>query len=331
MHIIKEYKQWSSYLYSVKVLLLLFLCNCEGKRPRSILQPAGPHAEQIAWLWWLMFDTYGVVYLATLLLLVLALLARKREKPVLGSRFVVIAGIVIPTVILIVMLFFELRVSRGIHSTRSDFHVQVIGHGWWFEVRYPDYNIVDANEIHIPVNQMIRFELSARGMIHSFWVPKLGGKRDQLPDHANNLHLMASIPGMYHGTCTEYCAGQHARMAFRLVAHTQDDFNRWLLRNQQLQEVPSQPRLMKGMQVFSTAGCASCHSIRGFSQADIGPDLTYIGSRLTLGAGQLENTWGSLSGWIANSQALKPNNQMPRTYLSPEDLHALTDYLWSLQ
>jgi cytochrome c oxidase subunit II len=318
----------SRFLFCLSAPLLI---GCTVRLPHSIIDPAGPQAAHIAELWWQMFTVYGIVYVITLLLLALAVFARRRERPLLGAGFVVVAGIAIPTVILVIMLALDIRVHHKISYDREDFQVQVIGHGWWFEVRYPDHGIVDANEIHIPVESIVRFELSSAHMIHSFWVPRLGGKRDQLPDHPNYLRLEASEPGVYFGTCTEYCAGQHARMDFRLVAHTREDFEQWLRHRRQPLPVPTAPRLARGREVFREAGCAACHAIRGVSEADTGPDLTHIGARLTLGAGQFANTEGALAGWIANSQALKPGNEMPRTYLPPEDLHTLVEYLWSLR
>lgn len=312
-------------------LLAGLATGCRRNLPHSILDPAGPQAAQIERLWWEMFTVYGMVFIMTLALLAWALLARPRERSALGPRFVVAAGIVIPTVILVIMLIMDLRASRAISTDRADMQVQVIGHGWWFEVRYPEHGLVDANEIHVPAGSMVRFELSSASMLHSFWIPRLGGKRDQLPDHPNELRLEASHPGVYHGVCTEYCAGQHARMAFRLVAHSRADFEAWLAARQQPPAEPADGKLRRGREAYLNGGCASCHSIQGVSEGDIGPDLTHVGSRLTLGAGQFDNSPGGLAGWIANPQALKPGNRMPPSYLTPDELHAIVHYLWSLK
>lgn len=311
--------------------LLPLLAGCTTGLPHSILDPAGAHAHHIERLWWEMFVVYGIVFVITLLLLGGALLARKRASSPLGMRFVFVSGIAIPAAILVVMLIRDVQTHKRMAEHEPGFHVQVIGHMWWFETRYPEYGIVDANEIHVPAGVVVRFELSASDMIHSFWVPRLGGKRDQLPDHPTYLDLVADQPGVYYGTCTEYCAGQHARMDFRLVAHPPEEFERWLDHRRKPPPLPDDPRLRAGREVFLHGGCAACHTVRGASRAEIGPDLTHLGSRLTLGAGQFENNVGNLSGWIANSQAMKPGNQMPRTYLGPEDLHALVDYLRSLK
>ncbi len=311
--------------------LVMGSSGCTGGRPQSILEPAGPHAGMIATLWWEMFAVYGIVFLVTLVLVGLALIVRRKERPALGQRFVFVAGIGIPAVILIVMLISTIRVSLRLSEGSTDFHVRVIGHHWWFEVQYPDHAIVDANEIHVPADSMVRFELSSAHVIHSFWVPRLGGKLDLLPDHPNHLRLQSGRPGVYEGTCTEYCAGPHALMEFRLVVHDRDDFERWLEQRRQPPPAPSDPRLVRGRDVFLNGGCAACHTIKGVSGAQIGPDLSHVGSRRTLGAGRLVNTPGYLAGWIANPQTLKPRNLMPRSYLSPEDLHTLVDYLGSLR
>lgn len=329
----KEAGQWNPGF--VPGLLLITLSQlqvaCSVERPHSILDPAGPIADHIATLWWQMFWVYGLVFVVTLGLLFLALRSRRRDGSPLGSRFVFMAGVAIPALILVGMLVLTLRVMGNLHATSEDLHVKIISHHWWFEVQYPEHGVIDANEIHVPVGSMVRFELSSSGMIHSFWVPRLGGKRDMLPDYYTELHLQADEPGVYHGTCTEYCAGVHALMGFRLVAHEPEDFARWLEQAAEPPQASVDPHLQRGQEVFMRSSCAGCHTVKGVSPGKLGPDLTMIGARRTLGAGTLENNRGNLAGWIANPQAIKPGNGMPLSYLEPEDLHALVDYLWSLQ
>ncbi len=307
------------------------LVGCATDGPRSFLDPAGPAAEQIASLWWKMFWVYGLVFVVTMALLILALSARRREGSPLGNRFVFTAGVAIPALILIVMLVITLQVMGNLRPTGEDLRVKVTSHHWWFEVEYPGHGVLDANEIHVPVGSQVRFDLHSAGIVHSFWVPKLGGKRDMLPDYYNELYLQADKPGVYHGTCTEYCAGVHALMGFRLVAHEPQDFAGWLEDAAEPPPDPAEPGLQRGREVFMSSGCAGCHTIKGVSGGTIGPDLTLIGARHTLGAGTMENSRGNLAGWIANSQAIKPGNKMPRSYIEANDLHALVDYLWSLK
>lgn len=297
----------------------------------SMLYPAGPAAEKIAGLWWEMLIVYGIVFFITMVFVVLALVVRRREHPVLGSRFVFISGIGIPVIILAAMLYSTIQATVEMGKVPADYHIEVTSHHWWFEVRYPENGIVDANEIHIPVGKMVEFKLLSKGVVHSFWVPRLGGKRDMLPDHPTKLYLMADEAGDYRGTCTEYCAGPHALMAFRLIAHEPEDFEQWISRNSKPPAAPTDPQLLQGRRVFEEGGCAACHAISGVSESDTGPDLTRLASRSTLGAGTIANTKGNLSGWIADPQSIKPRNMMPPSYLPPSDLHALVEYLRSLQ
>jgi cytochrome c oxidase subunit II len=330
----KNGKRRASGLFTSRFLPLataFFLIGCGADRPRSILDPASQAAGHIEGLWWQMLWVYGLVYAVTLVLLVLALMARRREGSPLGFGFVLLTGVAIPTLILVIMLIVTLDVTTKLHAGAEDLRVRVTSHHWWFEVEYPDHAIVDANEINVPAGSTVRFDLISAGVIHSFWVPRLGGKMDMLPDHHTVLHLQTDHPGIYHGTCTEYCAGQHALMGFRLVAHTPDDFKRWLAQAARPRPEPADPQLRRGMEVFLTGGCAACHAINGVAQGAVGPDLTLIGGRRTLGAGTIANTEGNLAGWIANPQAIKPRNMMPRSYLPPEDLHAVVDYLRSLK
>jgi cytochrome c oxidase subunit 2 len=315
------------------MVVIIWLCGngLEAGARESMLYPSGPVAERIAGLWWEMLLVYGSVFGISLLLLVLALLSRRRERPVLGTRFVLFAGIVMPTVILVVMLISTIRTTVELGNVPAGFHIKVNSHHWWFAVEYPEHGIVDANEIHIPVGTVVQFDLQSDGAVHSFWVPQLGGKRDMLPDHPTQLRLMADQPGVFRGTCTEYCAGPHALMAFRVVAHAPDQFEQWLGERSQPPPEPTVPLLVQGRRVFLEGGCAACHSIRGLSKSQVGPDLTHLGSRRTLGAGTVRHTLGTLSGWIADPQPIKPRSLMPPSYLPPEDLHALATYLRSLK
>ncbi len=329
----KRKSEYARYLVAAGIsLAVLLFSQVAGATiaTEHMLNPAGPAAARIEGIWWEMLLVYGAVYLITLAALVWALALRKRERRLPGTRFVFITGIAIPTVILVVMLIAAIRDTVGLGGKEPGFRVKVISHHWWFEVRYPELGIVDANEINIPAGVVTDFELQSSAVVHSFWVPRLGGKRDMLPDHPTYLQLTADRPGIFRGTCTEYCAGPHALMAFRLIAHEQASFDEWVRQRRGPPAEPTEPRLVRGRQVFSREGCMACHAIRGLSRARAGPDLTLVGTRGTLGAGTIANSEGGLAGWIANPQAIKPGNMMPRSFMSPEDLHALTAFLRSL-
>jgi cytochrome c oxidase subunit II len=173
--------------------------GCTYAATENMLNSAGPAAARIERLWWQMFAVYGIVYLITLVLLFVALSARRRERTPIGNRFVFFSGIAIPLVILIIMLAITIHDTVELGRGEDDFQVRVKSHHWWFEVHYPDYGISDANEIHIPVGARVNFELQSHGVVHSFWVPRLGGKRDMLPDHPTYLTLTADQAGEFAG------------------------------------------------------------------------------------------------------------------------------------
>ncbi|MCW8139021.1 MAG: cytochrome c oxidase subunit II [Planctomycetota bacterium] len=247
-------------------------------------------------------------------------------------RLDVVAGIVGPTVILVGMLFYSLRVSTALHLPEAAFTVRVTGFQWWWDVRYPDHDIVTANELYVPVGEVVRLELRAADVVHSFWVPNLHGKMDLLPEHPNQFWLRAEVPGVYRGQCAEFCGLQHALMAFDVVALPKDEFERWVAERQRPHPEPADDELRLGQEVFFSAGCNACHAVGGTDAvALVGPDLTHIGTRRTLGAGTVANTRGDLAGWISQPQVLKPGNLMPPSYLEPRELHALVRWLETLR
>jgi cytochrome c oxidase subunit 2 len=185
----------------------------------------------------------------------------------------------------------------------------------------PEQRFETANEIHIPVGRKVRLQLEGLDVIHSFWVPSLAGKQDLVPGRPNELTLRAERPGVYRGQCAEFCGLQHAHMAFYVYADPPSVFRRWLA--QQEKPAAAQPPA-----VFESAGCADCHSIRGTTaDAHVGPDLTHVASRTTLGALAIPNDRAHLEKWIVDSQHVKPGNQMPNFNLSQAQLTALADYL----
>jgi cytochrome c oxidase subunit 2 len=175
----------------------------------------------------------------------------------------------------------------------------------------------------------VLFTLKAADVIHSFWVPSLGGKIDMIPGRTTQVRLQADRAGVYRGQCAEYCGGPHALMGFVVVAHDREDFDRLMAARLARESAPRPQGDPRGAELFASAGCAACHRIAGTDANGLaGPDLTHVGSRRTLGAGILPNNRGTLMGWIGNSQAIKPNNRMPPyTVLSADDLQAITGYL----
>lgn len=306
--------------------------------------PQGYGSVQIDRLWWIILVISVIVYAFVMGTLILALLRRRREAPDIrqsapprGSHtYVTINGIVLPAVILIGVFFLSLMTMNGLNpdTDENTLVIEVTGRRWWWEVRYPDSNFVTANEIHIPVNQPVRIRLISDDVIHSFWVPSLHGKVDMIPGQVNEITLQAETVGSYRGQCAEYCGTQHGRMAFYVIADTAEGFDAWLANQQEPAVEPEaeDSLVAQGKQVFLTASFAYCHSIRGTAaQSDVGPDLTHLASRQTIGAGILPNTRGNLAGWVVNAQSIKPGSLMPAVPIAGEDLQALLAYLESLE
>jgi cytochrome c oxidase subunit II len=251
------------------------------------------------------------------------------------TAFVLIAGGVIPTIILAVATFITLsglrvfdRPPEGVELT-----VLVRGHMFWWEIEYPDHAVITANEVHIPVGQSVRVELESADVIHSFWVPQLHGKLEMIPGKTNVLYLRADEPGVYFGKCAEFCGQQHANMEFQLIAQPPSEFDAWLEAQAADAAEPESELAERGREVFVGSPCAACHDIRGVStgSAQAGPDLTHLATRRTLAARTLDNVRGNLGAWILDPQGIKPGNRMPAVNLTSEEFLALLEYLDGLR
>jgi cytochrome c oxidase subunit 2 len=208
----------------------------------------------------------------------------------------------------------------------------VVGHQWWWEVRYPQSGVVTANEIHMPIDQHWLVRLESADVIHDFWVPELGRKMDMVPGHPNYIWLQASTPGVYLGTCSEFCGAQHAWMRIRVIAQSPAEFAAWEAQQLQVPAVPASGAAAAGARRFQELTCVNCHTIAGTAAAArVAPDLTHLASRDTLGAGVVANTPGNLVAWLTNPQAIKPGSNMPYVHLSSADVGALAAYMESLK
>jgi cytochrome c oxidase subunit II len=314
----------------------LVLAACSRSSP-SALDPQGPGAARVAGLWWLLFWISAVVFAAVTLLVLIALGRRRGSREVLvrrggGESLIVIGGVIVPLVVLTVVYVVGLHDLRALGTpARTDLTIEVIGHDWWWEVRYPAQGIVTANEIHVPAGRPVRLVLTSHDVIHSFWVPQLTVKTDLIPGHTNTTWVQADRPGTYRGQCAEYCGLQHAKMAVLVVADPPAAFDRWLAAERQPAAAAANPLAARGRLTLERISCAACHTVRGTTAGGtLGPDLTHLASRRTLGAGTLANTPENLGKWITDSQAAKPGNRMPPQPLTPEELEALLAYLESL-
>ncbi len=307
--------------------------------PPPLFDPAGPYAWSVTTLSWVLLAMSAGVLLVVLAALYVALSGKERLRSKLGGTTVIwIGGIAFPVVVLTLLLIWGLSLTRALSQPAPDdaMRVRVTGEMWWWRVAYLDSNgeplIQDANELHIPAGKPVVLQLESADVIHSFWVPRLSGKLDMIPGRRNALVIQADRPGVYGGQCAEFCGGPHALMGFTVVAHPQQRFDELMqqrLTRASAAAAPVGPAMARGAQLFGSAGCAACHRIAGTGANGLaGPDLTHVGSRRTLGAGILPNNRGTMMGWIANSQAIKPNNRMPPyTVLSGEEVASLASYL----
>ncbi len=304
--------------------------------PPPVLDPAGPYATSVSWLSWILFGMAAIVLMVVLAALYIALFGRRDLQTKVGGKTAIwLGGIAFPAVVLTALLIYGLSLTRHLSDpARGDeVRMRITGEMWWWRVAYLDRQgreiIHDANELHIPAGQPVVLELQSADVIHSFWVPRLSGKLDMIPGRRNLLRMQADKPGVFGGQCAEYCGGPHALMGFTVVAHEPAQFARLMQARGQRQTMPARASLGTGGRLFDQAGCAACHRIAGTNANGLaGPDLTHVGSRRMLGAGILPNNRGAMMGWIANSQAIKPNNRMPPyTVLSSEQLTGLAAYL----
>jgi cytochrome c oxidase subunit 2 len=299
---------------------------------QSTLAPHSGPAHDIDTLWWVMFVGAVVVFgVVTVLLLVGALRRRGERVPAqtdtpLARRLVLWGGALVPLVLLVALFAFVLHTipsTSAAEAKKGRLTIRVIGHQWFWEVRYPARGVVTANEIHIPAAVPVRFEARTADVIHSFWVPALNRKIDMIPGKENALLLQADRVGTYRGQCAEFCGLEHGLMAFLVVVEPRDRFDAWLARQQ---------RAVGGNDVFMSAGCSGCHTIRGTGAIGrLGPDLTHVGSRRTLAAATIPNTPGELRRWIRNPQHVKPGNRMPALGLSDDQVDAVASYLEGLK
>jgi cytochrome c oxidase subunit II len=305
---------------------------------QNVLDPHSPAEHRITTLGWIMFvgSAIGLAVVATLLLL--GWIRRRRAALPYGgdertaTGLVIGLGIGVPIVVLSALFvysnIFVVRSTAAPNLRSTSLTVKVIGHQFWWELRYPGANAVTANELHIPTRTRVDVEGSTADVIHSFWVPELNRKIDLIPGHVSRVLLYANRPGEYRGKCAEFCGLQHAHMDVIVFAQPRAQFDSWL----RAQAAPARATSMRGESVFVDNACANCHQIRGTAaRGQVGPDLTHVASRTTLAAGTIANDRAHLEEWVHDPQHPKPGNKMPQVQLSPQDLHAVVDYLEALR
>jgi cytochrome c oxidase subunit 2 len=320
------------------LLVALGLGGCAWDGPMTTLIPRSDFARSI-------LHVYGIItWLAAGIALVVAVglgwvLIRFRARPgaplpaqTRGHSALEIAWTVAPALVLLAIAIPTIQVifrTQGAPAP-SALQITVLGRQWWWEFRYPTLDVVTANELHVPAGRPVALTLDGPDVIHSFWVPQLGGKRDVVPGRLNRLTFTAETPGEYRGQCAEFCGISHANMGMRVIVDAPDAFERWVAAQK---AAPAEPTGLaaEGKAIYARSACVGCHTIRGVSAGVLGPDLTTFGSRRTLAAGIFPNTPDLVAKWLKNPPALKPAAKMPALGLTDDQARAVAAYLSSLR
>lgn len=326
--------------------VVLLLAGCGGPFPQSAMEPRSDFGQILDELfrtifWW----AVGVFVLVEGALLVAIVKFRERPgspapRPLHGHTALEIGWTLAPAIVLIFIAIPTIRAIWIVDRPPPGeaMVVEAIGHQWWWEFRYPELGLVTANEMHVPVDRTVEVRLTSADVIHSFWIPRLGGKRDVVPGHENGLWFTPDSVGVYLGQCAEFCGLSHALMKMEVVVDEQADFDEWVAANLADAIVaipdtmrPDAGRIAAGAQAFLQAGCIACHAVRGTPAAGVlGPDLTHVGSRRRIASGILDNNAENLTRWIQDPQAVKPGALMTKLLIEPEALEALVYYLQNL-
>lgn len=299
---------------------------------QSSLAPTGTGAEAIFGLTWGMTVAFGIVFVLMMALIWVLWFYRGAAQ----GWWIWSGGILLPLVSIAVLMVFSTDTLKAISRQDPDaLVIEITGHQFWWDIVYDPDGVAlrDANELVLPRGRPVTLRLKSDDVIHSFWIPSLGGKMDMIPGRTNVMTLTATRTGRFRGQCAEFCGLDHPRMALEAVVKEPRDFNEWVAGMTEEARDPATPELVQGQEVFLAAGCTACHTIRGVAEgARIGPDLTRIGARGALGAGMWRMNQGNLAGWIASAKEMKPGAEMPSyNHLSGPDLRALSAYLASLK
>lgn len=313
--------------------------------PTNIFAPASTPAQSIHDLSLFVLGVTAVIFVVVFSLLAYAVVKFRsrtddtREPPqVYGSTQVELAWTVIPVLIVLALFMASARVIAAIQNAvrpATAIEVVAIGHQFWWEFRYPGSNVVTANELHVPVSDPANptptfIRLLSADTDHSFWVPRLGGKTDLIPNRMNHTWIDPREVGLFVGQCAQFCGTQHAKMLLRVYVQPRAEFDRWI--QEQQQPVAASPAVAEGRQIFESTACVNCHTVAGTDASGrFGPDLTHLMSRDTIASGVADNTPGNLRQWIRRPDAIKPGSRMPAMGLSERELEAVAAYLETLR
>jgi cytochrome c oxidase subunit II len=318
----------------------------DGASPvTNIFKPDGAPAHGIVNYTMLILAVCAVIFVIVVGLLVYTVVRFRHRREdegheppqVYGSNQIELAWTVIPILIVFVLGMVTARTIAEVQNAvppPTALNVTVVGHQWWWEIRYPDQGFATANELHVPVSDATHrnptfLKLESADVAHSFWVPQLAGKMDVIPNLDNKMWIEPTTPGTYLGNCAEYCGTQHARMLIRVIVHPPGDFENWV-KSQQANAV-NDTQVKAGHDIFFATSCVNCHTINGTeAKGKFGPDLTHVMSRETLGSGAAPNTPEKMRVWVRDPQKLKQGCYMPDMQLTDAEMDELVRYLLTL-
>lgn len=320
----------------------LVFTACSTKLPQDPMNAQGPYARKVDNLIQPVFIVAGVIFvLVEVLVVYFALRYRRRsddDSPVQvhGNSRLELAWTIAPAAILFAVAIGTLTTIADINRTPKGpevLNVTVVGHQWWWEYDYPDQGVTTANELHIPAGRPVYITLKAADVIHSFWPPELAGKIDAVPGRINHMTIQADKPGIYYGQCAEFCGLSHANMRLRVVAHDAAGFDKWVAENTVPAVLPTadfNADAAAGATLFRQKGCASCHTVEGYSKGTVGPNLTHLHQRELFAGAMFELNDENLRTWLRNPPKEKPGSIMPNLQLSEDEITKLIAYLDTL-
>ncbi len=352
------------------IAVMVFLSACTFSGPTMTIDYKSVENKEIWGLYSLVFWLATAVFIVVQVMLFYAVFRFRRRpgqglpKQVHGNNRLEIGWTIVPALLLVIIAVPTVRViiSQASPPPADAVRVKIIGHQFWWEVRYPDptdptnaeKDLVTANEIHLPVNKTAEFELTSHDVQHSFWVPLLGGKMDLYPNRTNRIKYTAEEVGKYYGQCAELCGTAHGYMKMYVFVEEQTSYDQWFAA-QKGQPVAAaagnttDEQIKKGQALVTGGACVTCHYIEGTAaRGRVGPNLTHFGGRTTFSSGWAQNNEANLKIWIRNPADIKPgvttlaNQQIPATgelysrmpafpNYTEEELTAIVKYLGSLK
>lgn len=334
-----------SFVANLMVVLLVgAYARAQQLELPGALNVASPNAREVAGLFWLVLGFSALVLLVVVVFMGAAIIRGRREQNMEGeppqthgNLTLEVTWTLVPLIILGILLvptLSSLVRLDGMSAPEGALEVNVVGQQFWWEMSYPDKDIITANEMVVPVGRPVRINLVAKDVMHSFWVSQLAGKTDLVPGNQRTMWFTPERTGVYHGQCTEICGDSHANMRFRVVALESEDFDAWVSASQQPAEEATNPMndlAREGEQLFISKGCVNCHAVQGVNVYNrVGPDLSHVGSRTSIGAGIFTNERDNLVRWLRYVDTVKPGVLMPNLGLDEDEATKIAAYLEGL-